>query len=220
VDKPHDLAPSLPSRPHEDLAFIRRTLEAAGRLSIVPGTGMALIGLLALAAVIVNEQLAGGAMWNESLLAARRAAGAGADLHGATGASLKLWIAVLLASVGVGVVTMRAKARRTGQMFWSPVLRKALWGYSAAMLLGALLTFSVMRSRPEMVPEIWLGCYGAALVGAGTVSISPIRWMGGCFLTLAALAAFDLAPGSLLVAAGFGGLHIAFGAYIAWRHDG
>jgi hypothetical protein len=200
-------APPLPPRAaHEDLAYIRETLDAAGRFSIVPGRGLVGIGVLALAGVVANL-LFTGAPWD-----------AGADAVRA----LSAWVALLILSLGLGAWAMQSKGRRTGQVVWSPVLRKALWGYSAAMFLGGVLTFAAWRlGELEILPEIWLGCYGTALVAAGVMSVAPVRWMGISFLALAALGAL-LPPtfGLTLLAAGFGGLHIGFGAYVAWKHNG
>ena len=194
----------------EDLYYIRQTLAAAGHLSTVPGRGLMAIGALALVAVLVNLKLTG-APWSAE------AAG-----HDSPSQGLVVWLALLGLSLVVGAWTMRGKARRTGQVFWSPVLRKALWGYGAAMLLGAVLTGSLVGAGLlDLLPEVWLGCYGVALVAAGGYSVSPVRWMGLCFLALAAVAALTPASfGLALLALGFGWVHIAFGAYIAWRHDG
>ncbi len=190
----------------EELAYIRRTLDAAGHLTTIPGRGFVAIGLLALAAVAANLLLTG-APWDT---------GPGQDR------ALVVWGALLLLSAVIGTWSMARKARRLGQQFWTPVLRRAAWGYGAAMALGGVLTFAVLASgRREMLPEIWLGCYGVALCSAGVVSVSPLRWMGGCFLGLAGAAAFmESSAGLALLASGFGWLHIAFGAYIAWRHNG
>src|SRR5439155_699198 len=56
---------------------------------------------------------------------------------------------------------------------------------------------------------------------AGIISVSPMRWMGICFMLLASAALF-VPPyaGLAFLAAGFGGLHLAFGSYIYWRRDG
>lgn len=199
--------PGAPRRSaHDDLRYIRDTLAAAGHLSIVPGRGIALIGVLAMAAAAVNLRLTG-APW---------------EANASPQAALLVWLILLAASVCVGIASMSNKARRTGQIFWSPVLRKALWGYAAAMALGALLTASVIGAgRMEMLPEIWLGCYGAALVASGAVSIAAVRWMGISFLLLAGAAAIAPAgAGLLLLGLGFGWLHLSFGAYISWRHNG
>jgi hypothetical protein len=193
----------------EDLHYIRQTLAAAGHISTVPGKGLVVIGGLALAAVGVNL-LVTGAPWAPRGDAA------------AVSSGLWVWLALLAAAVLAGGVSMRRKAQRTQQAFWSPVLRKALWGYAAAMLLGSVLTGSLLEAGLlELLPEIWLGCYGVALVAAGSYSVSPVRWMGMCFLLSAVGAALTPASfGLAWLALGFGWVHIAFGAYIAWRHDG
>jgi hypothetical protein len=194
----------------EDLQYIRQTLAAAGHISTVPGKGLVLIGALTLAAVAVNSQFTG-APWDPHP----------GDLQGVTD-GLLVWVVLLAMSLSAGSIAMRSKARRTKQAFWSPVLRKALWGYGAAMLLGAILTGALFEAGLlELLPEIWLGCYGVALVTAGGYSVSPVRWMGLCFLLAAAGAAVTPANyGLTWLALGFGWVHIAFGAYIAWRHDG
>jgi hypothetical protein len=202
----HPAPPFPPRAAHDDLAYIRETLDAAGRFSSVPGRGLMVIGVLALAGVAANRLLTG-APWE---------AGA-SDVR-----ALGVWVVLLFISLAVGAWAMQEKGRRTGQVVWSPVLRKALWGYSAAMLLGGLLTFTAWRlDELEILPEIWLGCYGTALVAAGVMSVAPVRWMGISFLALAALGAL-LPPGYglALLAAGFGGLHVGFGAYVAWKYDG
>lgn len=201
-------APRTAHAAREDLRYIRQTLAAAGHLSTVPGKGLAAVGALALTTVWLDRK----SHWLEGPSQA-----ASLDL-----AQLGIWLGLLAVSLAVGAWTMRAKARRTSQVFWSPVLRKAMWGYAAAMLLGGVLTLAVLSAgRTELLPETWLGCYGVGLVAAGGYSVSPVRWMGLCFLALAAAAATT--PPTLgleLLALGFGWVHIAFGAYIAWRHDG
>ena len=191
---------------HEDLQYIRRTLAAAGNFSSLSGTGMVVTGVLALATVVANLRLTG-APWDP---------GASPDR------SLGLWGVLLVVSIAIGVWTSALKARRTGQVFWSPVLRKALWGYAAGMALGAILTVGAIRTAQfALLPEIWLGCYGAAMTAAGVMTVPAVRWMGISFLALAAVAAW-VPPGAqiLVLGLGFGWLHIAFGAFIAWRHNG
>jgi hypothetical protein len=192
--------------PQDSLLYIRRTLEAAGRLSTVSGSGIFLVGVTALAAVLVNTRITG-TPWEPGVRPYR---------------PLGVWAVLLVFSAGVTGWSMARKSRYTGVAFWSPVLRKALWPFSAPMVLGAILSIAVFRGQNlELLPVIWLGCYGAALTAAGVMSVSPVRWMGISFLLLAASAAFlPVSAGLALLAAGFGLLHIIFGAYIHWRHDG
>lgn len=203
---------------HDDLRYIRQTLAAAGHISTVPGKGLIAIGVAALGAVYLDGVLSGpGGRWVDP------DPGAIQFIQEASHRAPQLvWLVLLVLAVAIGVATMRDKARRTSQTVWSPVLRKALWGYGAAMGLGAILSAAALISgRNDMVPEIWLGCYGVALVSAGGYSVSPVRWMGFCFLATA-LGAAVTSPslGLTWLALGFGWVHIAFGAYIAWRYDG
>lgn len=192
--------------PQDSLLYIRRTLEAAGRLSTVSGSGIFFVGIMALAAVVANTRVTG-TPW---------------DQDGRSYRALTVWAVLLVFSAAVTALSMARKSRHTGVAFWSPVLRKALWPFSAPMALGAILSAAVLRAQNlELLPVIWLGCYGAALTAAGVMSVSPVRWMGISFLLLAASAAFlPASAGLALLAAGFGLLHIIFGAYIHWRHDG
>ena len=197
---------SLTARAHEDLQYIRRTLDAAGRFTAVSGTGLVLTGAVALGAVWLNQRVTG-APWEAP--AAREAA-------------LLVWAGALLAAVLIGLAGTLEKARRTGQVLWSPLLRRVLWGLCPTLLLGGIFTLSLIRSgRLDLLPAVWLGCYGAAVTAGGVMSVAPVRWMGVSFLALGAVAALGApSEGLRLLALGFGFLHGAFGAYIAWRHDG
>jgi 3-oxoacyl-[acyl-carrier-protein] synthase II len=88
--------------------------------------------------------------------------------------------------------------------------------------VGAILTSLAVRTQNlGWLPPIWLGCYGAAVTNGSIVSVPPVRYFGLALLATAAAAA--LTPENLglaWLALGFGWLHLVFGAYIAWRHNG
>jgi hypothetical protein len=54
----------------------------------------------------------------------------------------------------------------------------------------------------------------------GAFSIPLLPAMGFCFLVAGTVALFFPIWGNLLMAIGFGGLHIIFGAWIARKHGG
>jgi len=63
--------------------------------------------------------------------------------------------------------------------------------------------------------------YGAGIITGGLYSVPAVPVMGLCFMAAGALAVVAPATWSnWFLAAGFGGLHIAFGFFIARRHGG
>lgn len=189
----------------ENLLYIRRTMEAAGRVTAVSGKSLMAAGFIALGGVAVNH-FATGAPWGE-----------GEESR----AALAVWGVVLAASLAVAIVGFHRKSQRTHAPIQGPLLRKLIWSLCPALFTGALLTaFSLHTGDLHWLPVIWLACYGAASTSAGQFSVTPVRSMGVCFLGAAAGSALSPATGLLWLAIGFGWLHIIYGAYIARRYDG
>jgi len=114
---------------------------------------------------------------------------------------LGTWVAEAIISLLIAGWLMDRKARATGVPLFSGPGRKVLFSLSPPMLVGALLTIVLFRAGlTKAIPGMWLLLYGTGVVAGG----------------LFAPAAF----GNWLMAAGFGGLHIIFGAIIARRYGG
>jgi hypothetical protein len=88
--------------------------------------------------------------------------------------------------------------------------------------VGALLTIVHLRSHEiGIIPGQWLMLYGAGVVTGGAFSIRVVPLMGLCFMVLGAVALFSpWTSGNAFLAAGFGALHIIFGAVIARKYGG
>jgi hypothetical protein len=100
--------------------------------------------------------------------------------------------------------------------------RRFLFSLSPPLVAAVVLTVVLQRlGASEAIPGTWLLLYGAGVVTGGTFSVRPVPVMGVSFMILGVVAL--LAPPSwsnALLAAGFGGLHIVFGAIIARRYGG
>jgi hypothetical protein len=182
----------------EDLRFIRHTMENGNAFTAVPGWGGVGMGLTALAAAAVAAGRATPEGW------------------------LVVWAAEAVVAAGIGVLAIERKARRVGLPVLSGTGRKVLLGFTPPALAGIVLTGALWRAgATRLVPGAWLLLYGVAVVAAGTFSVRAVPLMGLCFMVLGALALLLLPDaGDILMASGFGGLHLVFGAIIARRHGG
>jgi hypothetical protein len=190
------------SAPHEramdDLRFIRQTMERAGAFTAISGWGVSLVGLTALVTAVAAGRQSEPVAW------------------------MTIWLAEAVLALGIAAVSTAQKARSAGiPLFSGPGQRFAL-GFAPPAIACALLTIPLFRlDLVSLMPGMWLLLYGAALVTAGAFSVKVVRALGICFLGLGTVALFGpQAWGNGLMALGFGGLHLAFGAVIARRHGG
>jgi hypothetical protein len=105
---------------------------------------------------------------------------------------------------------------------WSAPARKFLYSFLPPLVAGAALTFVLWRAQAyAAIPGVWLMLYGAGITGGGAYSVRVVPVMGICFLVLGMVALFSPAAlADVWLGAGFGGLHIVFGAMIARKYGG
>jgi hypothetical protein len=182
----------------DNLRYIRRTLERAGEFTAVPGVGGMFMGSTALVAAWIAGPRTSAPRW------------------------LEVWLVEAVAALLVGIAGAALKSRRVRLPLLSGPGRKFVAGFAPAMLAGAVLTVALWRlGVPEVLPSVWLLLYGAAVVSGGAASVRIVPAMGACFMLAGAVALFlPAASGDVLLAAGFGGLHIVFGAIIAVKYGG
>ena len=189
---------SLQQKAIENVRFIRETMERAASFTALSGFGAMLIGSAALVAAV---------------------AAAGAD---SSWRWLQTWLLAAFVAITDGTWFNALKARRLKIALLARPARRFFLALIPPLAAGAILTPPLFTSgRSDLLPGVWLLLYGAGIVTAGAFSVRPVPVMGGCFMALGA-AALALPPGwgNLFMAAGFGGLHLGFGAFIAWRHGG
>ena len=188
----------LHDRALDNLQFIRSTMERAGSFTAVPGWGMVVVGCTALAATWLATRQARDADW------------------------LAVWLGDAVLGVIVGGAAMVQKARVAHDPLLSGPGRRFGLSFLPPIVVGALLTIALHRvGLFPLMPGMWLLLYGTAVATAGAFSVRIVPLMGVCFMVLGAAAL--VAPSRLwpwFMAAGFGGLNIAFGILIARRHGG
>jgi hypothetical protein len=190
--------PALHVRAMDNLTFIRETMERATAFTAVPGWGGVGMGVLALGAAAVAETRLTPPEW------------------------LVTWLVASALALTLGGWTMTAKARRAGTTVFSYSGRRFVLSYVPPLLVGGLLTGVLVRAGVwSAIPGTWLLLYGTGVVTGGAFSVRVVPLMGLCFMALGAIALFGPPGwGNLLMAVGFGGLHIVFGLIIARRYGG
>jgi hypothetical protein len=188
---------SLPERAAADLEFIRGAMERSGSFTAVPGRGGMAMGVVALVAA-ASARLVRPEAW------------------------LAVWLAAAFVGLAIGLLTMRQKAASEGLSLFSGAGRRFLMCLGPALLAGALLTAGLARAGElELLPAVWLLCYGAGVVSAGAFSVPIVPAIGAAFLALGALAlAAPPSWGDALMGLGFGGVQLVAGFLVARRHGG
>jgi hypothetical protein len=194
--RPHPV--ELQAHAMDNLRYIRRTIERAGSFTAVPGLGGVLMGSTALAAAAVAGRRTGSARW------------------------LAAWTLAAVVALLIGMIAAAMKARQVDIPLLSGPGRKFVAGFAPAMLAGALLTWVLFRAGMSgFLPGTWLLLYGASVLAGGAASVRVVPLMGACFMALGAAALLLPAGyGDVLLAAGFGGLHVVFGTIIAVKYGG
>jgi hypothetical protein len=192
----------LDIRAVDDLRFIRQTMERSAAFTAVPGWGMVTVGATALPAAWLASSHAFDLRW------------------------LEIWITEAVLAVSLAIVAIQSKAAQHGLPWTSGPGRKVALSFAPPVAAAALLTIPLFRANlASALPGTWLLLYGVGVIAGGVFSVSVVPVMGVCFMVTGAAALFlpaffPPALGNWAMAAGFGGLHILFGIWIARRYGG
>ena len=189
---------ALDDRARDNIRFIRETMERAGSFTAVSGWGGVAMGITALGAAVIASRQDSPWAW------------------------LLTWIGEAAVAVAIALWTAYSKAREAGTALLTGPGRRFVYSFAPPLFVGVLLT--IMFARLGFIQEVagvWLLLYGTAVVTGGAFSIRVVPLMGLCFIVLGTVALFCPTNWSnALLAAGFGGLHIIFGAVIARNYGG
>ena len=183
----------------ENLRYIRDAMERASAFTAVPGWGGIGMGVSAIVTAAISGPPDGSTRWTV------------------------VWLVDAAVAATIALVAMTSKARRAGAPLstTAPAYRFAL-AFLPPLVAGVLLTgVFIWLGLSTRLPGCWLLLYGTAVATGGAFSVRAVPIMGVCFMALGVIGFAAPAPwGHLLMAAGFGGLHIVFGSIIARKYGG
>jgi hypothetical protein len=188
----------LQSHALDNLRYIRETMERAGSFTAVPGWGQVAVGATALVAAVLAARQPTPELW------------------------LATWLGEAVIALAIGGWTMVRKAYAVHDPILTGPGRRFGLSFLPPMVVGGLLTVALYRAGLwHALPGAWLLLYGTGFVTGGAFSVRIVPVTGLCFMLVGSVALLGPAAWSnWLMAAGFGGLHMVFGAVIARRYGG
>lgn len=198
VQEPDAEPAALHDRAMDNLRFIRETMEGAALFTAVSGLAEMAVGATALVATWFAHLQSDLSNW------------------------LSVWFVEAIIAATLTVLGILIKARRARIPIFAKPGRRFALGLAPPIVAGAVLTPLLLEvGASALLPGTWLLLYGTAVVTGGAFSVRIVPVMGVCFMSLGVAALLTPAAwGDLYLGAGFGGLHLLFGAVIAWRHGG
>jgi hypothetical protein len=172
-------------------------MERSAAFTAVPGWGMVAVGATALPAAWLAAHYSFELRW------------------------LEIWICDAVLAMSLSIVAIHSKAARHGLPWTSGPARKVALSFAPPVTAAILLTAVLLRGNMgSALPGAWMLLYGVGVIACGAFSVAIVPVMGVCFMLTGAAALFLPALGNWAMAAGFGGLHILFGIWIARRYGG
>ena len=193
----------------EHLSTIRRIMESATQLTVLPGKAAIVGGVLALGGCAATYWMMGSTSFGvmSTLSAGKRAA------------LVAMWAGVAVVAVLVDVVMTVRIARKRGREPWSRLAQLAAYAIGPCVAAAVFISLALIsRDAWDMIPAVWMMLYGAAVWMAGILSIHAPGVLGMAFFVVGAVTLFWGAALALVaVALTFGLGHIVFGIYLVKR---
>lgn len=212
--------------PLQTLHQIRGIMERSGRFLSLSGWSGIWAGATALAAAaIAHRWIAAARLGYFSTGYLRRVlvdedSGAAAGYWATVGRFVALAGATLAVALAGGLFFTMRKARKDGATIWGPASRQMLVQGALPLLVGGIFALSMLYyGQDYLIAPVCLAFYGLALVNASRHTLGEIRYLGYLEIGLGVVSLALPCYGLLFWTAGFGVLHILYGALMWNKYD-
>ena len=133
-----------------------------------------------------------------------------------------IWIALItfIAALVTAFIFTYLRSRRNGVPIWDRTVQRLAWNTLMPMAVGGILIVRAMQlGYFELVAPGCLIFYGLALVNASKYTLGEVRYLGYGQLVLGIINLWAIGYGLYFWAAGFGVLHIVYGALMWWKYE-
>lgn len=133
---------------------------------------------------------------------------------------LVLGVIIFVAAFITSFVFTWQKARKQNIPLWNMTSRKLLWNMMIPLTTGALFIIGMLHYDDwAYVAPASLVFYGLALVNASKYTFTDVRYLGYGQIILGLINMLYVGNGLYFWAAGFGLLHIIYGAIMWWKYE-
>jgi hypothetical protein len=127
---------------------------------------------------------------------------------------------VLALAIGTAMADSFRKARKRGEKAWNITSKRLLASMAVPLVAGGILVVILLiKGLMGLVAPLTLVFYGLALHNAGRYTFKEIKILGIAEIFLGLVSSYFIGYGLLFWAAGFGVVHIIYGAYMFYRYE-
>lgn len=112
------------------------------------------------------------------------------------------------------------RTKKQGLSLWDHTSKRLFWNMLVPLMAGAAFILAMLRyDEWRFVAPSCLIFYGLALVNASKYTLTDIRYLGYCEIILGLVNMLFIGYGLYFWAAGFGILHIIYGAMMWFKYE-
>ena len=198
---------------HSELASIRSLMERSSRFLSLSGLSGVLAGIYASIGAFIGYRLVfekyNGLIISDSY----------AENPNIYHALYLIAALVLVLSVLTGILLSIREAKKKKEHYWNPVSKRLITNMAIPLVTGGLfILILISKAEYQFIAASCLLFYGLALTAASQYTFSDVKYLGFCQITLGLLAAWMPENGLLFWIAGFGLLHIIYGAIMHFKY--
>jgi len=131
-----------------------------------------------------------------------------------------LALAILFVALAGGIYFTWRKARKDGGQLWNNASKRMVAQMMVPLIAGGVFVLSFLHDGHEVyAAPVCLAFYGLALINGSKYTLSDIKYLGLCEVTLGCISLFLPGYGLILWAVGFGVMHILYGIIMWNKYD-
>lgn len=200
----------------QDLKDIRRIMERSSRFISLSGLSGIAAGICALAGAWIGRSLLKDYYGSYN----SRGIFSGDDFSGLKIKLVVLAVGVFLAAFISSFYFTWRRTKDQGMPVWDHASKRLLWNMIIPLVAGAAFILAMLHyDEWRFVAPACLIFYGLALINASKYTLSDIRYLGYCEIILGLVNMFFIGYGLWFWAAGFGILHIVYGAILWFKYE-